>query len=94
MTKREAYQQKLEARLDRIAAEIAGLKARADEAKADVRLRLYEEIEALRVRQDGLRQQFDALRTAGDGAWEDVRTGAERAWAELNEALQKAAKRF
>lgn len=94
MTKQEAYQQKLEARLERIAAEIVALRAKADEAKADARLRLYEEIEALRAKQDELHGRLEALKAAGDGAWGDLRAGVERAWDDLEAAVRKAARRF
>jgi chromosome segregation ATPase len=94
MTKQDAYQEKIEARLERIAAEIAGLRAIADEAKADARLRLYDEIEDLQAKQQRLRERLEALRTAGDSAWEDIRTGVELAWTDLEKAFRQASKRF
>jgi uncharacterized coiled-coil DUF342 family protein len=94
MSKRDAYQQKLEAKIEGFAAEIAQLKAKADEAEADTKLQMYEEIETIREKQDALRKHLDDLREAGDGAWEEVKAGVELAWQDLNDALKRAADRF
>jgi hypothetical protein len=34
------------------------------------------------------------LKTAGDEAWEDIKTGAEKVWAEAKTAYHDASSRF
>lgn len=92
--KRKAYEEKLDAQLEEWNAQIALLKARADKAKAEVKIEYYKTIEALQRRQDEARTKLDELKTAGDEAWEDLKTGAEKAWDEVKTAFHSAASKF
>ena len=92
--KRKAYEEKIDAQLEEWSAQIALLKARADKAKAEVKIEYFKTIEALQHRQDDARAKLHELKTAGDEAWEDLKTGAEKAWAEVRTALQSAASKF
>jgi hypothetical protein len=94
MNAREAYQEKMEAQLDRWNAEIAKLQARADEAKAQAKIEYLEQIAQLRQRQDKARRKLDEMKKAGDGAWQDLKAGLELAWDDLSSALESAASRF
>ncbi len=79
--KRKAYEEKLDAQFEEWNAQFALLKAKADKAKA--KIEYYKTIEALQHRQDEARTKLHELKTAGDEAWEDLQTGAEKAWAEV-----------
>ena len=92
--KRKAYEEKLDAQLEEWNAHIALLKARADKAKAEMKIEYYKTIEALQRRQDEARAKLDELKTAGDEAWEDLKTGAEKAWDEVKAAFHSAASKF
>jgi uncharacterized coiled-coil DUF342 family protein len=94
MNMKESYQQKLQAHLDEWSAEIDKLKARADKADADVRLEYYEQIEALREKQEAAKDKLTELMTAGDDAWEDLKAGTEIAGLALSDAISKATSRF
>ena len=94
MSAREAYEKKLRGRLDEWRADIARLKAQAEQAEGDAQLAYYKEIEELRARQDAARDRLDELRDASDDAWDDVKAGAERAWSSLSESLERARTRF
>jgi len=94
MSNREAYEQKLQAKLDERQAEIDKLKARAKGAEADARIEHQKEIDDLEAQRDEARQKLAELREAGDDAWEDVKDGAERAWNSLSESFVKARSRF
>jgi hypothetical protein len=88
--KRKAYEEKLDAQLEEWNAQIALLKARADKAKAGAKIEYYKTIEALQRRQDEARAKLDELKAAGDETLEDLKTGAEKAWAEVKTAFHKA----
>ncbi|HEY5496828.1 MAG TPA: hypothetical protein VIK19_00695 [Syntrophales bacterium] len=92
--KRKAYEEKFDAQLKEWSAEIALLKAKADKAKAEVKIEYYKTIETLQGKQDAAKMKLQELRTAGDDAWEDLKTGAENVWTEVKTAFQSAASRF
>ena len=92
--KRKAYEEKLAAQLKEWSAQIALLKAKADNAKADAKIEYYKTVDALQHKQNEARVKLQELKTAGDGAWEDVKAGAEKAWAEVKTALHDATSRF
>lgn len=94
MSTKDAYREKMEARLDEYRAKIAQLEARARRAKADAEIDYGKRIERLRSKEEEVRTKLAELRDAGEDAWEDVRDGVDRAWTDLKEAVEKAASRF
>ena len=92
--KRKAFEEKFEAQLKEWSAEIALLKAKADKAKAEVKIEYYKTLETLQGKQDVARTKLKELRNAGDDAWEDVKAGAENVWTEIKAVFQNAASRF
>ena len=48
----------------------------------------------LKARRRALKEKLSELRHASGGAWEDVKTGATKAWDELRPALQSAISKF
>jgi hypothetical protein len=92
--KRKAYEERLDAQLKEWSAEIALFKAKAEKAKAEVRIEYYKTIETLQGKQDAARKKLQELRSAGDDAWEDLKTGAENVWTEVKTTFQSAASRF
>ena len=94
MNMKEAYEQKLQAKLDEWGAEIDKLKAKADNAEADAQLEYYKRIEELRTMQESATNKLAELRDAGDDAWEDLKAGIESAWDSLGSALKSASSRF
>ncbi len=93
-TSKEAYQEKLEAQLREWTAKIAELKAKADKAKAEVKMEYVEQIEKLRIQQAAAEAKLQELRQSGEQAWEDLKPGLERAWKELKTAVDHARSRF
>ena len=92
--KRKAYEEKLDAQLKEWNAQIALLKAQAENAKADAKIDYYKTIEALEQKQDKAKTKLLELQATGDEAWEAVKTGAEKAWAEVKTAYHDATSRF
>jgi multidrug resistance efflux pump len=92
--KRKAYEEKLDAQVKEWSAQIELLKAKADKAKAEVKIEYYKTIEALQSKQNEAKAKLQELKTAGDEAWEDLKTGAEKAWAEVKNAYHDASSRF
>ncbi|GGB89200.1 hypothetical protein GCM10011352_13980 [Marinobacterium zhoushanense] len=94
MSRKEAYQKKLQAQLDEWDAEINKLKAKADAAEADTRLEYYKHIDELRSMQESVRNRLAELKASSDDAWDDIKAGIDSAWDSLSNALKSAASRF
>lgn len=94
MSNREAYEQKLRAKLDEWQAEIDKLRAKARGAEADARIEREKEAERLEAKREEMRDKLKELREAGDDAWDDLRDGAERAWKSFSDSFEKARDRF
>jgi len=92
--KRKAYEEKLDAQLKEWNAQIALLKAKAENAKADSKIDYYKTIEALEDKQNKAKAKLQELKTSGDEAWEAVKAGAEKVWAEVKTAYHDAASKF
>lgn len=94
MSKKQAYEKKLQAQLDEWNADIDKLKAKADAATADKQLEYYKKIEELQSMQDNANKKLTELKKAGDDAWEDIKVGIDSAWDSLGSAFKSATSRF
>jgi chromosome segregation ATPase len=94
MSMKQAYVEKVQARLNEWDAEIEKLKARADEAEADAKISYHKQIETLREEQRQAQAKLDELRAAGDDAWEYMKAGVQNAWDSLEQAAKDARSRF
>jgi hypothetical protein len=92
--KRKAYEEKLDAQINELNAQLALLKAKADKAKAEAKIEYYTTIEALQHKRDIAKAKLHELKASGDDAWEVVKAGAEKAWAEVKTAYHDAASKF
>ncbi len=94
MSMKEAYEKKLQAKLDEWDAEIDKLKAKADAAEADAQLDYHKQIQELQSMQAAANQKLDELKNAGDDAWEDLKIGIDSALDSLSSSIKLAASRF
>lgn len=94
MGKREEYIDKLAAQLKEWSAKIDELKARADKTAAEKKIELNKQVEALNSKRQEARQKLQQLKEAGEGAWESIQSGAEKAWRDLREAVNSAVEKF
>ena len=94
MNTRDEYVRKMHSLLDKGSAEIDALEAKAEHAEAEAREAYQKQIAALRVRQDEARARLESLRTAGEGAWQDLKAGVELAWEAIGEAVESAKSRI
>ena len=94
MVDRDAYVQKMKARLDEWNAEIDRLSAKAAASQADAKLEYDKQIEALKKQRDEAGQRLNELQSVSEDAWEDMRAGVDAAWDKMTDALDTAASRF
>ena len=94
MTAKAAYVRKMEAQLEAWEADISELRAKAEQAGAELRVEYNEQLEALQKNQRAAREKLDEVEQASDEAWEDLRAGAEATWEDLKTAVERAVSRF
>ena len=94
MSTRDEYIRKMQAKLEEWNAEIDKLTEKAGEVSAGARNEYNEQIESLKAKQAAARQKIEELQQAGEGAWEDLKSGIELAWTAIGEAINSARSRF
>ena len=94
MATREAYQQKFAAQLKEWDAKVDQLSAQVKVASADSRIKYENELEALRTQRAAVQTHLAALGTRSEHAWEDLKQGAEKTWAEMNKTMESIAAHF
>lgn len=94
LEKKKAYQEKIELQLKEWTVNIDVLKAKADKAKADARLKYKEQIENLRVKQEVALEKLQELKDSGGEAWEEITGGVDKALEDLKKAFSRARSRF
>jgi septal ring factor EnvC (AmiA/AmiB activator) len=94
MSERDAYIEKLKARLDEWNADMARLEAKARAAQADARLEYEKALKDMDEQRERVREQLSELQAASDAAWKDLRRGAEAALQEMGRAWEDARKHF
>ena len=90
----DAYREKAQARLNEIGAKIDLLKAKAQQADADARIRAIEEIDRLRQRRQEMQTRLEKLKKSGEAAFDEIKTGTEDALNDLKSAVEKAVSKF
>jgi multidrug resistance efflux pump len=94
MSTRDEFVRKMHSLLDKGNAEIDALEAKAEHAEAGARDAYRKQIAALRAKQEEARTRLESLRTAGEGAWQDMKAGVEMAWEAIGEAIESAKSRI
>ena len=94
MKDKEAYVQKLHAKIDEWNADIDKLKAKADQLEADSRIEYQKQIEALKNKRSEIEKKLSELSRCREGAMEDLKAGIDLAWEAMNEAIKSATARF
>jgi multidrug resistance efflux pump len=94
MSTRDEFVRKMHSLLDKGNAEIDALEAKAEHAEAGARDAYRKQIAALRTKQEEARARLESLRTAGEGAWQDMKAGVDMAWEAIAEAIDSAKSRI
>ncbi len=94
MSDKEAYERKLEAKLEEWQADIDKLRAQAKEAGADAQIRYQQQIDELRKYRDDMEARLAEMREAQSAAWTDIKGGVDKAWDDMSKAMKDAWKRL
>jgi hypothetical protein len=83
MVTREDLKEKIEEQLARWKTAIDGLKEKFDQAEADAKAKLHDQIESLHDRRIKAEKILHDVSAAIQDVWEQVKSGAEQGWTEL-----------
>ncbi len=93
-SEKAAYQEAVEARVQELTAQIETLKAKANVAKADAKVKYEKQLKTLQVKQTDLSGKLDSMKGSAESAWKEMKGGVESAWSELQVAFEKAKSEF
>lgn len=91
MSLRDAYRQKLEARLEEHKAKLDLLRAQAKRAAAHTKILAYEELAGADQHLTQAKAKLKILADASGGAMAEIKTGVSRALSDLKTASKRAA---
>ncbi len=94
MGKREAYIQKMHAKIDEWNRDIDKLNAKTNQVEANARIEYQKQIEALKRKRNDIEEKLSKMSRSGEHAWEDLKSGIDLAWEAMSEAIQSATSRF
>lgn len=94
METKESYQKKMEDQLENLQTKIDELKVKASLAKADAKDAYREQLDALSTKQQEAQVKLQELKASSKNAWNDIKTGMENTWDELQTTFNKAASHF
>ncbi len=92
--KRDLYVQKLKAKLDEWNAKIDQMTAKADQAEAEAKRDYRRHLENLKEKRQLLESKIKVVQNAGEGSWEDLKQGLEKAWDGFKESFARAKSEF
>lgn len=94
MTTRNEYVDQLKKNLDQWNTDIAKWETKARATQTDLRIDYEMQLEALRKRREEITAKLKDVQASGEDAWQDLRAGADVAWASMREAFEKASSHF
>ncbi|MGD1898717.1 MAG: hypothetical protein ACFB16_17395 [Phormidesmis sp.] len=89
-SEKAAYEAAIDAKVEKLEAQITAWQAKADLAKADAKVKYQEQIAELQSKQVDLKEKLASVKSATDSAWAEMKLGVESAWSELQIAFDKA----
>ncbi|OQK17559.1 hypothetical protein AU255_06715 [Methyloprofundus sedimenti] len=94
MTDKNAYVQKMHAKIDQVDAQIDLLQAKLLDSAADAQIEYQDQLETLKKHRTAARSKLSELEAASQDAWKDIQAGMESAWDTMNSAVSEAKKHF
>lgn len=91
---RDAYLQKLKARLDEMSADLQKLESRLQRLHADARIRYAENVDRLEKRRDLLEKKMEDVKLAGKESWTSLKEETDEALTALVAGMADAKERL
>ena len=94
MAKRDDYVKNLKSQLDQWNAEVGKWEAQGKAAQAGARAEYEKQLATFRAQRDLALEQLRKVQAASGDAWTELVQGADKAWARMSEAFEKAHSQF
>lgn len=94
MSGKNDYHKKMEDKMQEWGSKLDDLKAKAQRAEAETKVKINQEINALQQKQEVAQEKLQELDAAGEEAWEDLKVGVEKAWDDIGRAVSSAQAKF
>ena len=88
MSKRNTYENKMQAQLEELKHELADLKGKAEKAEVNLELEYYTLIDELQLKLEETEHRLELLKMANEQKWEDFRTELEHSWSALRKMIR------
>ena len=90
MNQRDAYVEKMKAKLDEWNADIEVLEAKARNARAEARARFEAQVRDMRKQRNDFEEKLQEVRHGGDAALDELRRGLDQAATTLGDSVKRA----
>ena len=91
---RDAYVQKMKAKLDEWNAEIDRIQARINQADAEAKIEYNKQLDDLRAKRKEAEDRLEEIQQAGESSWNDLKQGLENSWEILKKSVDRAKSEF
>lgn len=91
---KQIYQQKVEAQLEKLDTQIVGLKAKVAQAKTNAKIKHYDKVAALTVKQQEAQAKLQLLKSAEANVWQESKVSVESTLHELQDIFNSALAQF
>lgn len=94
MSTRDAYKQKIEAEVELVQAQLAELKAQANNSAADARIAYADQVAKLEDGVTATKVKLKELGEASDDTWEYMKDSMDSAWRAISTTASNIAAKF
>jgi small-conductance mechanosensitive channel len=94
MGTKEAYQEKIEAQIKEWSAKLKEYKAKADQAGADAKVQMHQQMENLRTQKEAAQQKLNEIKASSGESWEALKTGSEKILGEMKKTWDEMKSKF
>ena len=89
----ETFVEQAKAQLEKLNTEVKHLGVKLEEAQADGKAQLQQQLATLERQRDEAEQRLNEIGQANADAWDSMKSGFENAWSSLQQGMEDARKR-
>ena len=91
---KEEFQQKLDARLKELDAEMVVLREKGRDLKDEAKEKWAQNMADLEAKRDAAQAKLTEVKDSSAEAWKDLQKGAQAAWEDMDKAFHEASRKF
>ncbi len=91
---KEDHKEKLRTQLEKWEKEIKELKTLADKSGTEIQIKVFKQIEDLRMKEKSVREELEKCRQGEEDAWQEAKKDAGRVWKNVKTTVQETQNAF